>query len=655
MTNGGFFISAAFFKFYFSFPLYNVINRRGTAAVKKQKSKKDFFGRMAFLRIANLKKSYRVSKTDYQEVLKGINVEFKRGELVAILGESGCGKSTLMNILGGLDNDYTGSIILEDEFFKDYTEKQLDDYRKSTVGMIFQNYNLINHMTISENVEIAMTMNDISRDRRKKRARALLKQMGLADYVDKYPNQLSGGQRQRVSIARALANAPGIILADEPTGALDKDSAQQVMNILKRIAQSGRLVIIVTHSQKVADECSRVLEIDDGVIKSDTRKYTLNYKAKPLGILRSQDIRFADLYAIAFANLITVCLSGGITDYVNENLANTANALQLQVRTESYFTTSELNTFTSISGVDYLVKSSYVRLNATYRYGTDEGYIMMLNSSYDELGDSLTYEAGGVCEDGEENQLLISDSFADNLYTKKITTAEELVGTDITLVFSGVETAFTICGVYEDASAYAGYPCAYVTDTAMQALYDAADKNYAVNAVYVYVEDTSYISAVSSTIEALGYSVSREDSTVETLLEYIVLGTLVRTCFSGISIVVSAIMIFIVTYISVIERTKEIGILRAVGGRKKDVALLFVTESGILGAGAGLIAVAFTLFISLTANLVLDSYIGCWILSLNVIAYLVGLVLSVGISVASGLLPALQAAKLDPAESLMSD
>lgn len=135
-----------------------------------------------------------------------MNVEFKRGELVAVLGESGCGKSTFMNILGGLDNDYTGSVVLNGEFFKDYTEKQLDDYRKHKVGLIFQSYNLIPHMTVKENVEVAMTMSNTNREKRKKRTQSLLKKVGLEEYGDMLPNQLSGGQKQRVAIARALAN-----------------------------------------------------------------------------------------------------------------------------------------------------------------------------------------------------------------------------------------------------------------------------------------------------------------------------------------------------------------------------------------------------------------------------------------------------------------
>ncbi|MCD8309446.1 MAG: ATP-binding cassette domain-containing protein [Clostridia bacterium] len=630
---------------------------------------------MAFLRIANLKKSYRISKNGYQEVLKGINVEFKRGELVAILGESGCGKSTLMNILGGLDNDYTGSIVLEDQFFKDYDEKQLDDYRKSTVGMIFQNYNLINHMTIAENVEIAMTMNDIPRDKRKKRARALLKQMGLEEYADKLPNQLSGGQRQRVSIARALANAPSIILADEPTGALDKESADHVMKILKKIASSGRLVIVVTHSQKVANECSRIISIDDGVVKSDVHNYDSNKKFDKIPELRTKDIKFSDIARLALSNIkqalrrnilvsigmaigivaviLVFCLSSGLTNYVNTTLADSMNTLQLQVRSSSYFTDSDATAeeFESIPGVDYVVKGSYLRLNSTYDYGGDTGYILMLNTSYDAL--SLTYTAGEKCSTSSE--IIISTTFAQNLYSADISSAEQLVGTEIDIIFSGAATTFTISGVYEDSTDYADYPCAYVTTTAMRNLYASANKTYRVNVLYVYVEDTSYITSVKETIEDLGFSVSRDDETVETMLEYIDLATMVLTGFACISLVVSAIMIFIVTYINVIERTKEIGILRAVGGRRKDVTRLFITESAIVGGVSGLLAVIVSLFISIVANVVMASYITGTIIAYNVLVYFIGFVVSVVISVASGLMPAMQASRQDPAEALRCD
>ena len=627
---------------------------------------------MAYLRIANLKKSYRVSRTEKQQVLRGINVEFKRGEFVAVLGESGCGKSTFMNILGGLDQDYTGSIVLDGEFLKDYSEKKLDDYRKSRVGLIFQNYNLISHMSVKENIEVAMTMSNINREERKARTQDVLAQVGLSEYADKLPNQLSGGQRQRVAIARALANTPEILLADEPTGALDKDSAEQVIQILKSIAESGKLVIVVTHSQKVASACSRILTIDDGVIKSDEKQYDVPTKTPKPKAEKPQNIGLKELFKLAYSNILQTkkrsllvsvgmsigiaavilvfCLSGGITGYVNEQLASSMNALQIQVVSESSISSSRIEDIEELDGVDFVAEGNYVRMSSFYDYGGDEGTIMLLSSSYDALDRELI--AGDVCEDGE---ILISEAFAENIYTKDIDEAEELIGTQINITYGSETTAFTIGGVYEDTTDYAEYACAYVTKEDLSSMYDKANKTLRTNILYVYVVDTSYISAVKESIEAMGYTASRDDSTVETLLEYVDLGTKVLTGFALISIVVSAIMIFIVTYTSVVERTKEIGVLRAVGGRRKDVTLLFILESAIIGAFAGLIAVVFSLFISIVANLIMNNYVGSWIVSLNAVTYVCCFVASIAVGIGSGLLPSMQAANLDPVESLRSE
>lgn len=627
---------------------------------------------MAYLRIANLKKSYRVSRTEKQQVLRGINVEFKRGEFVAVLGESGCGKSTFMNILGGLDQDYTGSIVLDGEFLKDYTEKKLDDYRKSRVGLIFQNYNLISHMSVKENIEVAMTMSNIDREERKARTQDVLAQVGLSEYADKLPNQLSGGQRQRVAIARALANTPEILLADEPTGALDKDSAEQVIQILKRIAESGKLVIVVTHSQKVASACSRILTIDDGVIISDEKQYEVPTKTPKPKVIKPQNIGLKELFKLAYSNILQTkkrsllvsvgmsigiaavilvfCLSSGITGYVNEQLASSMNALQIQVVSESSISSSRIKDIGELDGVDFVAEGNYVRMSSFYDYGGDEGTIMLLNSSYDALDRELL--AGTVCENGE---ILISEAFAENIYTKEIDEAAALVGTQINITYGGEVTALTIAGVYEDNTDYADYACAYVSKDDLASMYDKANKTLRTNILYVYVVDTSYISAVKESIEAMGYTASRDDSTVETLLEYVDLGTKVLTGFALIPIVVSAIMIFIVTYTSVVERTKEIGVLRAVGGRRKDVTVLFILESAIIGAFAGLIAVVFSLFISIVANLIMNNYVGSWIVSLNAVTYVCCFVASVAVGIGSGLLPSMQAANLDPVESLRSE
>ncbi len=627
---------------------------------------------MAYLRIANLKKSYRISRTETQQVLSGINVEFKRGEFVAVLGESGCGKSTFMNILGGLDNDYTGSIVLNGEFMKDYTEKQLDDYRKSKVGLVFQSYNLISHMTVRENIEIAMTMSNVDKEARKKIADDVLSQVGLLEYAKKLPSQLSGGQRQRVAIARALANQPEILLADEPTGALDKESAKDVIKILKDIASSGRLVIVVTHSQKVASECSRILTIDNGVIESDKEQYKIDTKTPKPKTVKPQNIKFKALLRLAFDNIVQTkkrsvlvsiamsigisavilvfCLSGGITNYVNESLASSMNALQIQVTSTSNIKNSKIKDISELEGVDYVAEGNYCRLNSSYNFNGDTGTIMMLNSTYEKMEKSFI--AGENCEEGE---IIISNAFAENIFNNTYSDALSLIGKTVKITFGGKTKEYSISGVYEDDSDYSSYACAYLNKTDLTALYKSANKTLTTNLLYVYVTDTSYITAVQESIETMGYATARNDSSVETILGYVDLGTKVLTGFSIISIIVSAIMIFIVTYISVIERTKEIGVLRAVGSRRKDVTTLFILESGIIGGFAGFIAVIFSIFISVVANLIMKSSIGSNLIDISVLTYLICFITSIIIGVGSGLMPSLQAANLDPVEALRSE
>lgn len=350
------------------------------------------------------------------------------------------------------------------------------------------------------------------------------------------------------------------------------------------------------------------------------------------------------------AVILVFCLSNGITGYVNKQLVGSMNALQIQVVSESTISSSKIVSIENLEGVDYVAEGTYVRMSSFYDYNDDEGYIMLLSSAYDALDRNLI--AGKVCDDGE---ILISEAFAENLYTKTIPSASELVGTSIQITYAGKTTEFTIGGVYEDSTDYADYACAYVTKNDLSSMYDKANKTLRTNILYVYVEDTSYLSAVKESIEAMGFTASRDDSTVETLLEYVDLGTKVLMGFALISIVVSAIMIFIVTYTSVVERTKEIGILRAVGGRRKDITLLFILESGIIGAFAGLIAIVFSLFISIVANLIMNQYVGSWLVSLNAVIYVCCFVASVAVGIGSGLLPSMQAANLDPAESLRNE
>ena len=227
------------------------------------------------LQLKNIKKTY-VSGDEKVEALKGINLKFRESEFVSILGQSGCGKTTLLNIIGGLDRYTTGDLVINGKSTKKFKDRDWDAYRNYKVGFIFQNYNLIGHQTILSNVELALTIGGIPRKERKQRAIKALEQVGLKDKIHKKPNQLSGGQMQRVAIARALVNDPDIILADEPTGALDTKTSVQIMDILKEISKE-KLIIMVTHNPELAEKySSRIIRILDGLITEDSNPISDN-------------------------------------------------------------------------------------------------------------------------------------------------------------------------------------------------------------------------------------------------------------------------------------------------------------------------------------------------------------------------------------------
>lgn len=227
------------------------------------------------LEIKNISKSYKIG-TFVQKALKNINLKFRKSEFVAILGPSGSGKTTLLNIIGGLDRYDSGDLIIKGKSTKKFKDKDWDAYRNNSVGFIFQSYNLISHINLLDNVEMGMTLSGKKGKERKNKAIDLLKEVGLDEHIHKRPNQLSGGQMQRVAIARALANDPEIILADEPTGALDSKTSTQIMELIKKISKN-KLVIMVTHNSELADKyADRVIKMKDGEITDDSNPLTNN-------------------------------------------------------------------------------------------------------------------------------------------------------------------------------------------------------------------------------------------------------------------------------------------------------------------------------------------------------------------------------------------
>ncbi len=224
------------------------------------------------LKLKNITKNY-VTADNTVTALKGVSLNFRRSEFVSVLGPSGCGKTTLLNIIGGLDRYTDGDIVINGRSTKDYKDKDWDSYRNHSVGFVFQSYNLIPHQSVLKNVELALTLSGIKREERRERAKAALEKVGLGDQLNKKPNQMSGGQMQRVAIARAIVNDPDIILADEPTGALDTETSISVMEILKELSKT-KLVIMVTHNPDLATEYStRIINLKDGEIINDSMPF----------------------------------------------------------------------------------------------------------------------------------------------------------------------------------------------------------------------------------------------------------------------------------------------------------------------------------------------------------------------------------------------
>ena len=222
------------------------------------------------IEIKELNKSYPIGNSSLH-VLKGIDLKINEGELVAIMGSSGSGKSTLLNIIGMLDNYDSGSYKLDSVPIRDLDETKAAKYRNKFLGFVFQSFNLINYKTALENIALPLYYQGISRLDRQKIALEYLAKVGLADWAEHLPSELSGGQKQRIAIARALASQPKVLLADEPTGALDSTTSEEVMDLIKQINNEGKTILVVTHEQDIANMCKRIITLKDGIIMTDMK------------------------------------------------------------------------------------------------------------------------------------------------------------------------------------------------------------------------------------------------------------------------------------------------------------------------------------------------------------------------------------------------
>lgn len=305
------------------------------------------------LQLQHISKVYHTGNQEFH-ALKDISIRFRENEFVSILGQSGSGKTTLLNIIGGLDQYTSGDLLIQGKSTKQFKDRDWDSYRNHTIGFVFQSYNLIGHQTALSNVEIAMTLSGVSKSERKKRAIEALERVGLKDHLYKKPNQMSGGQMQRIAIARALVNDPKVVLADEPTGALDSETSVQIMELLKDIAKE-RLVIMVTHNPELAQAYStRIVQVLDGNILSDSNPYEPTEETKQVDIrFKKTKMSYLTALALSFNNLLTkkgrtfltafagsigiigialiLALSNGVSGYVKKTQEDTLVSLPLTI------------------------------------------------------------------------------------------------------------------------------------------------------------------------------------------------------------------------------------------------------------------------------------------------------------------------------------
>ena len=645
---------------------------------------------MSYLELRNIRKSYYLNREEFK-VLKGISLDFDKGEFVSILGESGGGKSTLMNIIGGLDSNYEGDVLLNGKSLRNNTEKQWDEYRRQTIGFVFQSFNLISHLTILENVKVALEMTTLSDAEQTTRATELLTKVGLKDHIHKYPNQLSGGQKQRVSIARALASDPDIIIADEPTGALDAENTQEVLEILDDIARDGKLVIAVTHSQDVANHGTRIVHMESGVIDYDkTLQPKFEIPDDTSSKLTSKSFSFGNMIKMAlsymrynlkrnlliivgaaigiFSVVLMLGLGSGVRGYMNHEIYQNVNPTAMQVskkiKSDDNPMTAMMEAQVGSSDRSRIEKIKHVKSVDIGAYGTNA--TLTKNNKSDKVQAFSTYNATMLKNNISKgtkpgnNAILLTKTDA-----KKLTKGDvnKLVGKKINFSMTTVNAkkqpvvikkSLTVSGITKD-------PQNAVSYQTLKNMYSDSNLTLKPNYLTIKVDKMDNVNAVKDDIKALKkdgkarYQITGVGSIVDSLNTYVSLAVYVLAAIAGISLLVSAIMIIVVLYISVSERTKEIGILRALGARRQDIAKLFISEAGLLGIFSGILGVGVAYLVQLGANSVATGAISYSIIAISWQYALFGLGVSVAISLLAAWLPSRTASKLDPIEALSHD
>ena len=734
------------------------------------------------LEIKDIKKDY-VMKDDVVHALNGVNICFRDSEFVSILGPSGCGKTTLLNIIGGLDRYTEGDLIIEGKSTKQFKDRDWDTYRNHSIGFVFQSYNLIPHQTALKNVELALSIGGISKKERRQRALDALNKVGLSEQINKKPNQMSGGQCQRVAIARALVNNPEIILADEPTGALDSKTSVQVMDILKEIAKD-RLVIMVTHNPELANQYStRIITMKDGEILKDSNPVKATEKKKLIKECEERQNKLSEqekkqksrkssmslwsTFLLSGSNLLTkkkrtfitslacsigiigiaviLSVSNGMHAYVKKieqdsmsvnYIAISAMSLNMEtniiekVDLPEYPNKAELYPYKEEGMLTYQkITSDYVEYLETNINGDTEETDLVTGISYSR--NITLYREDGITTLSDWSEIIDNPEFLNQEYdalasldNKVIPTEikevsliidkynriptkilddlgvaydsnyealsyDDILGKELTIKYAGITTNKTyenvkiisilrqkpdstawlstgigytktladdivsIAGPVAGVSSLLIYPKNFDTKEEIKAVLDKWNESE------IYKKYGNEIDQTTGKYVADQYKVNYTDVSellVGMLGDLIDISTYTLVAFSSVSLIVSSIMIAIITYASVIERIKEIGTIRSLGGRKKDVANIFRTEACIIGGVSAIIALIATLIINMVINIVLGNLVGVTTIAKLSFGTAFGMtILSVGLNLIASLIPAGIAAKKDPVLALRSE
>lgn len=627
------------------------------------------------LKLENIKKEYKISKFNKQIILNDINLELSSGEFVCIYGESGSGKSTLMNIIGGLDNNYDGKVKIDDVSIKGL---DLDNYRRDKIGFVFQNFNLIPYLTVFENVMLMLDMVKLKEKEKIKKTKEALRKVGLIKHSHKKPNELSGGMKQRVALARAIINEPDIILADEPTGALDKKNANKVLNILKNLSLEGKLVIVVTHSNNVKKFANKIITLDSGKIikfnnisdnkidkkSSKTLKRSLNSSiCIKLGINNIfKNLKRNILIIIAssigvIGILISLYVGSGVKKYINDEIKNNIDPLSFNITEKGknelydikYYSESEISKIKKIKHIKNIVKN--VSYSSAYIIYINKKYDLVSLSSYTNMNEK-NIKKGNILKD---NDIVFSEYLENNIDGNVIDNYVSLYLLDTSnLEPKMISDDLKVSGIYKngkiDLLNNSNY--AYVKYETLEKIYNDYDMKLKPTELKIEIDNKNNIEYVKKEIKKLGYELSNMQDYTNTIFDYLDIATFIISSFSFISLIVSIIMIITIFNINVLERTKEIGIFRAIGFRKKDIKRIFKTEAILIGFLTGISSSYFSIIISKLIKKVTISKFNVDLVNVEFKYIIYGLIISIIVCFVGSMYPSNKASKLNIVDAL---